>query len=573
MKYFWGFLFLFLAFVFLVLGIFQPGMLLGALDTLGGVVLTLAYVLLAAGGAVLTVGGGLLAWWWYRRTTVESLRQRDGHYPIQRVRIKGGAVVFVDPNQLVGPAIKVDRNTGDIYEHEPAAGWHVQAVVRALVERTRQTQAAFQGDASRSTQWGSQSRGDKLTAPAAKLLAGGYDRTAGASAFNTVPVVDSVAASQIEASRALTVREGFGANTNTRLALGQTSDGQLVMWDMTQVPHLRFHGKTQGSGKTNALQTVAAGAARTGAHVIVLDRRRFKDWQEFRGIAELIDSRDPRRFAAAVLALQKLYQDRDRQLGAAGVPNIAALRNAPRRVLAVVSEFGALCDVAAGEGMLDQVLGPLKLILREAGATGVHVLLEDQAADKWPMGIAANAEPVTGYLPLNYGAAGGYHYAHKLAPYQFHFGGAVFKTWHMAPELRGLLAAAPDLAEPIVSSSQPVHGGQNGQFTGSSWGSSPEVDPPQPAAVNCPVNTAPATVEGWFEWTLDNYLPAHPELLQLDGRGRGMGVKALAEAMAAECGKDTDAMKGAASEVARRIRADATLPSGAPLGTDITGGA
>jgi len=80
----------------------------------------------------------------------------------------------------------------------------------------------------------------------------------------------------------------------------------------------------------------------------------------------------------------------------------------------------------------------------------------------------------------------------------------------------------------------------------------------------------PTTVEGWYEWALDNYLPTHPELLQTDDRGRGMGVKALAETMAAENGKDLDAMKGAASEVAKRIREAAYLPSGAKLGVDTT---
>ena len=77
-------------------------------------------------------------------------------------------------------------------------------------------------------------------------------------------------------------------------------------------------------------------------------------------------------------------------------------------MVVVISEFGALCATAQAEGVLDDVLYPLSLILREAGATGVHVLIEDQVVDqRWPRGISANAEPVTGYLPVNYGAAGG----------------------------------------------------------------------------------------------------------------------------------------------------------------------
>lgn len=47
MKYFWGYLFLFLAFVFLMLGIFQPDMLLSGLGVLGHVAIMLAYILAA----------------------------------------------------------------------------------------------------------------------------------------------------------------------------------------------------------------------------------------------------------------------------------------------------------------------------------------------------------------------------------------------------------------------------------------------------------------------------------------------------------------------------------------------
>lgn len=65
---------------------------------------------------------------------------------------------------------------------------------------------------------------------------------------------------------------------------------------------------------------------------------------------------------------------------------------------------------------------------------------------------------------------------------------------------------------------------------------------------------APVTADGWYEWTLTNYLPAHPELLQTDANGRGIGVKALGEAMADACGKSYDSMKGMASEVAKRVR-------------------
>ncbi len=76
------------------------------------------------------------------------------------------------------------------------------------------------------------------------------------------------------------------------------------------------------------------------------------------------------------------------------------------------------------------------------------------------------------------------------------------------------------------------------------------------------MNTAPATVDGWYEWTLDNYLPQHFELFETDKRGRGMGVQALAETMAALNGKSVSAMGGTASEVAKRIRTECKLMGG-----------
>lgn len=581
MKWFWICLFAFLSMLVLMVGMFRPDLLDATLGFTGLFLSALAYVTVAGAGLAVLIGGALLAWWWWHRSQVESLRPRDGHYPIQRVKVAGGRVVFVDPNQTVGPAIMVDRKTGEIFEHTPAAGWNIQATIRGMVERTRTAQAMFQGDASRSTLHGSQSRGDRVTAPAARLAAGAYDRP-----VKLAPQAEAAPA-RIEAApaRQWAPRDAFQNNTNTKLVMGQTTAGELVYWDMKNVPHLRFHGQTQGSGKTNALQTLAAGAARTGAHVIVLDRRSFKDWADFRGIAELVDSRDPRTFAAAVLALQKVYQERDRKLGAAGAHNISELPNAPQRIVAVVSEFGALCNAAASEGVLDQIYKPLDSIMREAGASGVHMLIEDQVVDKrWPRGIAGNAEPIIGRMPAYAGQACGYigrggKTTADLEPYTFHYAGAVFKTWHMAPALRGLLAAAPDAGEPLVStvtvSSQPVHNPVHeavhspvhGQFIGSS----PEVAPPPAPAMNWTMNTPPADPD-WYEWTLDNYFPMHPELLQTDAQGRGMGIQALAEAMGAVNGKTAKDMKGTASGVAKRLRTEAALPGGDRLGVDITHG-
>ena len=91
---------------------------------------------------------------------------------------------------------------------------------------------------------------------------------------------------------------------------------------------------------------------------------------------------------------------------------------------------------------------------------------------------------------------------------------------------------------------------------------------PSPA-MNSAMNY-PTTVDGWYEWTLENYLPMHPELLQVDARGRGVGVMALAVAMGEYNGKNVDDMKGTASEIAKRLRSEVNLPGGDRFGTDIS---
>jgi hypothetical protein len=156
----------------------------------------------------------------------------------------------------------------------------------------------------------------------------------------------------------------------------------------------------------------------------------------------------------------------------------------------------------------------------------------------------------------------------------------MFKAPHMQPELVELLTDVPAPSQLVMLTPpysarerEAVHGEPEKPVQDQFRAVRTRVDPPPPAAMNYPVNVTPTTVEGWYEWTLDNYLPMHLELLQTDDRGRGIGVKALAEAMGAECGKDIDAMKGTASEVAKRLRNEARTTTGDKLGVDVTGGA
>lgn len=487
MKWFWLGFWAFLTALVVSAAIMRPDTVDATLAFTGRFVTVAAWTLFGMVVAALVIGGGIAAWTAVQRNRVASLRQKDGHYPLQRVKVAGGRVVIVDPNALVGSVLTIDRKTGAVSEHEPAAGWQIQATIRGMVERTRTAQAMFQGDDSRSSKWGSEHRGDRITASAAKLIDGPRRPVEIPPAPSVLPALPAPAV------RVVPVADTLNACTQRKLPMGREDNGSLVHWDLLAAPHLRVHGRSQGAGKTNLIRALAASALRVGHHVLVLDRRRFKDWSEFAGKAELVDVRDPGRAVAVVQRLAQIYQERDALLGQAGAPNIAQLDNAPRRILVVMAEFGALCVQADADGVYGALLQPLKLVMREAGATGVHMIFEDQAPEKWPRAIVANAEPVTGYLPQNYGGAGGYYEAHKLAPYTFHFGGAVFKSLDVRGVLPAFLATV-QTKEPVLEIDESRSVDRSVGAFGRPFGAfGPEVDPSPP---NDRTTERPNAVEG-----------------------------------------------------------------------------
>ena len=250
--------------------------------------------------------------------------------------------------------------------------------------------------------------------------------------------------------RTVDIADAFAKADDTRFPLGYTDDGQVVFWDVEQSPHVRVHGKTQGSGKTNLIKTIASAALRAGHAVIVLDRRGFKDWSDFADCVELIDNRKSGVFAAVAWQLESFYQERDERLGAAGVGNLAALNGADRRVFVVVSEFGTACRNQE-EHHLESAVNSLKNIFSEAGATGMHLVFEDQIVNRsWPRELRGNADPITGYLPEDASKGGGYAKAYELEPFQFHYEGERFRTWDMKRSAVRLLVKVPPLQERII---------------------------------------------------------------------------------------------------------------------------
>lgn len=561
--------------------------------------IVLLYLRLCGGVAVLAALVGL--WWWVARTRHEHSRQRDGAFPLREYWVepwprrianammgRPSARVIVDINAMMSHAAAI--GAFGVQEFAPQAGYDRQLEYAREVERTRRAQAVTAGDNVVGNPLVSLQRGTMGVPNAAtgRLLAGAYDRTPRPvrTIDQTPPDVPQLPAPSV---RVLTPAEAVAESSTTALALGQTEDGEVVRWDLLNTPHLRVHGATRGSGKTNVIQTAAAGALRNGAHVVVLDRVRFKDWGDFRHCAELVDTSDPAALADANSRLLAAYHYRIGKLTAAGAPDISTLPNPPQRIIVVVSEFGAQCEVARSEGVINDVLAPLTQLLRLAAATGIHFIFEDQVVDKWPRAAIANATPVIGRMPDHAGQACGYHGrgggTGQFAPYSFWFDGQMFRAPHMRPALSALLANAP-VPRRLVMLGKPytAQGGQaqegerstvpySGTFL--EGGEGDTVLPPNTPTPTGTVaqernaGTPPPDEPGRWDAVVAAWFARNPQALT----GPAVGISDLARAMCTEAEGNTanyEAYKGRAHPLFHAFRAAVRPPNGDRLGVDVS---
>ena len=423
-----------------------PDMVQGAAD------LAALTVRACVGTAILAiVAAGV---WFLLRQQYERDRQRDGAYALREYHLepwtrRAWNTVTGRPS----PKAVLDMNAAithgaliyqGIHLVEPPAGWDRQLAYLGDVERTRRVQAAIAGDAVLGNPLVNLQRGLGGVANAAtgRMLAGAYDKPIKPSNF-VDPLPPEPA--QLPASE-LTGVDAVEQSRPASIVMGQTDAGDLVRWNMAQTPHLRFHGMTQGSGKTNAIQTVAAGALATGAHVVICDRVQFKDWGDFDGRAEFVDTSSPQQLADACARLYNIYLGRTHMLRQAKAKNIAQ-HGGMQRIVVIVSEFGAQMADARADGIGREVEYPLTQLARLAGSAGIHLVAEDQAVENWPRPLIANMSPVIGKMPDHAGQACGYHGrgggTGAFPSYTFWYEGVMLHTPHMEPDLPAIMDDVP----------------------------------------------------------------------------------------------------------------------------------
>lgn len=487
----------------------------------------------------------------------ENLRQRDGSYPLQRVRI-GRATVLIDPNKMLAPAMVVSQaGIAEIFTAD--AQTHLQHAIART--RVGVAQALMPGDNAIASRYGSQFR------PAGRSLS---PRMLGEGrqtehlplplpAASALPE-DAPAAAPVQR---LYLSQVLERATPMQLIVGQDdATGDLAIFDPTQSIHAGIVGAT-GTGKTtSAGYTLVAQALRTGYHVVILDPKGGSDWSAWRNHAEWHAS-DAEVFPAQIDAL---WNEHSRRITHGG-------QHQP--VLVLIEEYGDLIAqlrrldrqrAAAADAMLDR-------LMRLSRASRIHLLLIDQYPEHWSQQVIANTKWLAAFrLGPNQGAKIGQYRADRLPDRgRFLVRGREYDAWFAAAHLDKLLERTPASAAPRVI---------DGEFTvrsqaseGGATSGEQATNAPMNASMNASMNAVPATAAEWYDWVLGSYLPAHPELLQVDAEGRGVGVSSLARAMAQLARGDASqyaAFKGVASEVAKRLRAELRLPTGDRIGTDIS---
>jgi hypothetical protein len=364
----------------------------------------------------------------------------DGAFPlIRRVRrrwsgnlwrfLEGEEELFVDPNRIQSPMFSIDRQTGRILELEPPGGWDRQAQYNAIVEETNITRAAVPGDDKAWIDIFPWSHATVASRPVPR--AERAKQLPASTPPHPPPVADE---------KPLLIpppRPSFAdalALTNRQageLPLGYTVAGEIVMWDANIDPHLRIHGQSRRAGKTNLIKQMMVAALEFGHKVVLADRRAQKDFGVFGESIEFVNVLRTGEFMRLLNALVEEYQRRDKFLAAEGAGDILAMANPFHRIFVAINEFGSLLRDAAQTPDFQQIRTLLINIVSESGATGIHLLLEDQVQYDLARTIKGNVRPVTGFLERDSVAGGGYRKADSLGLYEFHFNGKIFTPWNM----------------------------------------------------------------------------------------------------------------------------------------------
>lgn len=457
-----------------------------------------------------------------RTRIVESRRAVDGLFPYETVRHSRGVTV-VNTNTLQGyVTIGKDGNV---------IGGDTDSEIVMSSHRTQQIAAMSSL---------------KVTAPLAKYLAGGYDKPVAQQQVVAAPAVSPVVseAPQIERIKGL---DGILTNYTPRsLLLGQSDTGEIARWDLDKGIHLGIVGAS-GCGKTSSVGfCVVVQAIHAGHDVHILDPKGGADWRMFQKHTQWQPT-DHNLIVDQFGAIVQEHERRQKLAAEHEVADVMSLPNPPRPVIVVIEEYGNMYRHMAilNKGAADKFDVQMSQLMSVSRSSDIHIVVIDQFLDQWTrLMVLGMKSKVIFKLGENQGQVVGNYHAQNL-PDQgvFIYRGQQYNAWHARK------ATDRWLRENTISAPYVVHPKPEAQDVVVDDAVAQQQTPATAVAASAPTSKA-----GWYEWTLEHYLPQHPELLTVDANGNGVGIASLSRAMAELSGNTPANMKSNASEVAARIR-------------------
>lgn len=495
------------------------------------------------------LAGGITLWALISKRNAENMRQRDGSYPLQRIKI-GNATVLIDVNKTLAPAIVVSPSgIAEVYTATPEM--HLQhAIARS---RVSVAQALAPGDNAISSRFGSQFRIGGRSA----------DRHLIDGKIKDLPQIPAPtpAAPTPEPVQRIKLSEAINRSSATQLIAGQADDGALAVFD----PRASIHGGivgASGTGKTSSAgYAIAAQALRNHYHLVIIDPKGGADWSPWATHAEWHESA-PDVFPQQVEALFAEHERRMKLVTAAGVRTIDDVPGAPPHTLVILEEYGDLISQLrrGDKRTADATDNLLDRLMRLSRASGIHLLLIDQYPEEWSQQVIGNTKWLAVFrLGPNQGAKVRQYNADRLPDHgRFIVREREYNAWFAAPYLNKFLPQLPPSRAPRVIDGQytvsrsTVPGNDRGVGFDRSTGEERQNGTDEPSRWD-------DVVAAWFA--------ANPQALT----GTAQGISDLARAMCQNNEGSTanyEAYKGRAHKLFHEFRNAVRLPGGERIGTD-----
>ena len=429
--------------------------------------------------------------------------------------------ILYDRSKDPSPALAI--GPGGVFSIELAAPTVEQLQFASLAEKTRQLQVLVA-----DSNFGR----NPVSAPVARMLSGGYDKTprpALTVSQETPERAPAAAPLQLEAAldRSKTAGKwimGFSQTENRVCAYDPDVDLGIAVAGGSGT------GKTMCTGYLLVLH-----ALRAGWHVALLDG---KGGMDFSWLAPWIEYHvaEPESITDQLAAVVAEHRRRQALLLDAGASTLADAPKVAKRTLVLIEEFGTTLEMlqSIDRASYKQAVGHVKTLARVSRASGMHFGILDQDATLWPGVLMSACRRRLAYqVDISAASTLKEYGADQLeGKGKFMNRGHVFDSWHVKPVMREQMAKLPRLNGYRVI---------EGQAT-------PVTPDPVPTAV-----TAAPARRTWRDF-VEEYLQTHQELLQ------GEGIEQLARAMSAYKNDGDDSKyrnyKSTASDTVAKIRAE-----------------